>query len=131
MGHPHEPTDTTRTVVHALAAFGVTHEDIAADLRISADTLVRHYRRDLDLGRIEATARVAERLYRLATQEEATKASVIAMIFWLKCRAGWREVRRHEVVGPDDRSPAVVHVTSRVRETAPGVPRDAEPGREP
>ena len=124
MGHPHEPTDTTRTVVHALAAFGVTHENIAGRLEISADTLVRRYRRELDLGRIEATARVAKRLYRVATQENPDRTSVIAMIFWLKCRAGWREVRRHEVVGPAGRSPAVVYVTS-------GVPRDAKPGSKP
>src|SRR3954465_15041561 len=121
MGHPHEPTDTTRAVVHALAAFGVTREDIAGRLEISADTLVKHYRRELDLGRVEANARVAERLYRVATQENPDKTSVIAMIFWLKCRAGWREVQRHEHVGPDGQSPAVVYVTS-------GVPRDARPG---
>jgi hypothetical protein len=97
MSHPHEPTDTTRTVVRALAAFGATREDIAGQLAINIKTLDKHYRRELDLGRIEATARVAERLYKLATQEEITGASVTAMIFWLKCRAGWREVQRHEV----------------------------------
>jgi hypothetical protein len=131
MAHPHEPTDTTRAIVGALAACGVPHKEIATHLQIGLATLVRHYRRELDLGRIEANARVAERLYRLATQENPDRTSVIAMIFWLKCRAGWREVRRHEVVGPDDRGPAVVHVASGVRETAPGAPRDAEPGREP
>ena len=131
MSHPHEPTDTTRTVVRALAAFGATREDIAGQLAINIKTLDKHYRRELDLGRIEATARVAERLYKLATQEEITGASVTAMIFWLKCRAGWRETDRHEVVGAGGKNPVVVCVTSRVRETAPGVPRDAEPGREP
>jgi hypothetical protein len=124
MGHPHEPTDTTRTVVYALAAFGVTHEDIAGRLEISADTLVRRYRRELDLGRIEATARVAERLYKVATRDNPDRTSVIAMIFWLKCRAGWREVQHHEVGGAAGKAPAVVYVTS-------GVPRDAEPGSEP
>jgi DNA-binding transcriptional ArsR family regulator len=96
-GVHHHPTDASRATVRALAAFGVPHEEIASRLAISQDTLARHYRRELDTGRIEATARVAERLHQAATQETADRASVIAAIFWLKCRAGWREVQRHEV----------------------------------
>jgi hypothetical protein len=97
MAHPHEPTDTTRAIVGALAACGVPHKEIATHLQIGLATLARHYRRELDTGRIEATARVAERLHQAATQETADRASVSAAIFWLKCRAGWREVQRHEV----------------------------------
>jgi DNA-binding transcriptional ArsR family regulator len=93
----HEPTDATRIIARTLSAYGVTHEDIAAKLEISADTLVKHYKRELDAGRIDANSRVAERLYQIATQKETDKASVTAMMFWLKTRAGWREVQRHEV----------------------------------
>lgn len=120
-GFPHVPTEATRVIATTLSAYGVTHEDIARKLEIDADTLVKHYRRELDTGRIEANSRVAERLYQIATQKETGKASVTAMMFWLKTRAGWREVQRHEHVGPDGQSPAVVYVTS-------GVPRDAKPG---
>lgn len=120
-GVNHEPSDTSRAMVKALSAYGVPHEDIACRLEISHDTLERHYRRELDLGRIEANAKVAGKLYQLATQEDVTKASITAMIFWLKTRARWSETERHEIVGPDGKSPAVVYVTS-------GVPRDAKPG---
>jgi hypothetical protein len=96
-GVPHEPTEATRIIAKTLSAYGVTHEDIAAKLEISVDTLVRYYKRDLDAGRVEANSRVAERLYQIATQKEIGKASVTAMMFWLKTRAGWREVQRHEV----------------------------------
>jgi hypothetical protein len=94
---PHEPTDATRTIAKALSAYGVPHEDIAAKLEISLPTLTKYYQRDLDAGRVEANSRVAERLYQIATQKEIGKASVTAMMFWLKTRAGWREVQRHEV----------------------------------
>jgi hypothetical protein len=96
-GERYEPTDTTRAVVRALAAYGVPHVEIAGRLGVNVKTLDRHYRRELDLGRIEANARVAERLFQVATRETADEASLAAMIFWLKCRAGWREARRHEV----------------------------------
>lgn len=70
------------------------HEDIAARLRLSADTSVKYYKR-LDDGRIDANAAVAKafinRLW-LATT---------AMIFWLKTRAEWHESIKHEITGQD------------------------------
>lgn len=40
-------------------------------------------------------------LYRVATSEEISGPVVTAMIFWMKCRAGWREVSRMEHTGAD------------------------------
>ena len=56
---------------------------------IDAKTLRKHYREELDTGRIKATAKVAESLFRKATGDGSQ--SVTAAIFWLKTRGGWRE----------------------------------------
>jgi transposase len=92
---PHEPTDQTRLQVKTLAAVGVRHEDIAAKLDISADTLTKYYRRELDDGRVDANAVVARSLY-----EQAKTGNTTAMIFWLKTRAGWKETQTVENVYP-------------------------------
>lgn len=92
MGRPaHEPTPESRDKVKALSAVGARHEDIALLLEISADTLTKHYRRELDLGRIEANAKMAQTLYR-----KGLDGNIVAAIFWLKTRAGWRETTNVE-----------------------------------
>ncbi len=87
-----EPTDEQRRTVRAMAGFGVPHEDIATLLEIDAKTLRKHFRRELDRGSIEATAKVAQTLFAMATSGQ----NVAAAIFWMKARAGWRE--KHELV---------------------------------
>ena len=87
-----EPTDEQRRTVRAMAGFGVPHEDIGTLLEIDAKTLRKHFRRELDRGSIEATAKVAQTLFAMATSGQ----NVAAAIFWMKARAGWRE--KHEVV---------------------------------
>ena len=44
----------------------------------------KHYRDQLDLGHVKANAQVAGFLF-----TAAKKGNVPAMMFWLKCRAGW------------------------------------------
>lgn len=97
MANPkHAPTEESRTLVKSLSAVGVTHEDIALKLEISADTLTKHYRAELDAGRIDANAAVAKSLY-----EQCRAGNTSAMIFWLKTRARWKETTAHEISGPD------------------------------
>lgn len=93
----YKPTDENRRLVRTLAAVGTRHEDIAKKLSISADTLTRHYRQELDDGRIDANAAIAQSLY-----QQAKSGNTTAMIFWLKTRAGWKETDRHELVGDPD-----------------------------
>lgn len=83
----HAPTEKTRAEVSALSSFGVEQEQIAVYLDIDKKTLTKHYRRELDTGKIKGNAAVARRLYKAAVEE----GSVPAMIFWLKIQAGWRE----------------------------------------
>ena len=98
----HRPDETSRRQVEAMAGYGVPEADIARVVGIDAKTLRRHYREELETGHIKASARVAENLYRKATGEG--REAVVAAIFWLKTRAGWKETSvsevRHDVVDP-------------------------------
>ena len=95
-GVEHKPTDESRRLVKALASVGTRHEDIAIKLEISADTLTRKYRRELDEGRIDANASVAQTLF-----QQAKAGNMTAAIFWLKTRAGWKETNVSEITGAD------------------------------
>lgn len=86
---PFEPNADQRRTVRAMAAYGIPHHAIAEVIGISGPTLRKHFRIELDTAEAEANAKVAETLFRRATGEGPQ--SVTAAIFWLKCRAGWRE----------------------------------------
>jgi hypothetical protein len=86
------PTDEQRRTVRAMSGFGIPQEDIGTLLEIDVKTLRKHFRRELDRGSIEATAKVAQTLFGMATSGQ----NVAAAIFWMKARAGWRE--KHELV---------------------------------
>lgn len=93
----HHPTEQTRAEVVALASFGTPHEEIAAYLGISQDTLIRRYKEDLQKARTRANSKVAHSLYKMATQQN----NVAAAIFWLKTRARWRETNYHDISSED------------------------------
>ena len=82
------PTDEERRLVKSLAAFGVPQEQIARRIGIrSVKTLRKHYREELDEGSLDANSNVAKTLYQMAKSGEHP----IATMFWLKCRAGWKD----------------------------------------
>lgn len=96
MGRPsHRPDPVSRRQVEAMAGYGVPEVDIAGLIGVDAKTLRKHYRDELDHGHVKANVRVAENLFRKATGEG--REAVTAAIFWMKARAGWREVNLHEV----------------------------------
>jgi hypothetical protein len=82
-----QPSEEQRRTVRAMSGFGIPQEDIATFLRMDSKTLRKHFRDELDMGSIEATTKVAQSLFRLATEGK----NVAAAIFWMKARAGWRE----------------------------------------
>jgi hypothetical protein len=89
-GRPaYEPSDKERVQVKTLAGMGVPDYDIAKVMQMSGPTLRKHFAHELEIGHIEANAKVAQSLFKEATKTE--KPSVIAQIFWLKTRAGWKE----------------------------------------
>lgn len=87
----YEPTEEQRRTVKAMSGLGVPHEGIAVLLEIDPKTLRKHFDAELERGSVEATAKVAQSLFQMATQGK----NVAAAIFWMKARAGWRE--KHDV----------------------------------
>lgn len=91
VGRPsHEPTSQLREQVKTMAGLGVPDYDIAKVVGVSPPTLRKHYAEELDVGHVVANAKVAQTLFKTATDPTNPKSAVAAM-FWLKCRAGWRE----------------------------------------
>lgn len=86
--NPHVPTSETRAEVVSLKSFGITHDEIAGYLGIDEKTLVKYYKEELNKSLIRANAAVARVLYEKAVKERETAA----VLFWLKTRAGWREM---------------------------------------
>lgn len=81
----HEPTKETKNLVKLCAIVGTQHKEIAIALGISLNTLKKHYKAELITALLQANATVAGRLYK------QTEDNVVACIFWLKTKAGWRE----------------------------------------
>lgn len=82
----HKPTDTLRSKVKQLVAVGIPQDDIATILKISKNTLIKHYREEIDTAMTLANAQVAGALF-----NAATSGNVTAAIFWTKTRMGWKE----------------------------------------
>jgi len=82
-----------------MAGYGVPEADIAGVIGVDPKTLRKHYRSELDHGHTKANAKVAENFYRKATGDG--REAVIAAIFWLKTRAGWKETSVQELSAKD------------------------------
>lgn len=116
MGRPrHQPDQSLRRQVEALAGYGVPEAAIAGLLGIDPKTLRKHYRHEL--GHTKANARVAENLFRKATGDG--RESVIAAIFWLKTRARWKETTLTEHSGIDGKPIEQVSEIRRIIIAAP------------
>ena len=102
----HHPDPGQRRQVEAMAGYGVPEAEIAGMVGIDPKTLRKHYRAELDHGHTKANARVAENLYHKATGEG--REAVTAGIFWLKCRAGWKETSVRELTGRDNEPLTIV-----------------------
>jgi hypothetical protein len=79
-----KPTNDHRELVRKLSALGTPQEDICALVGIrSPKTLRKHFRRELDRGMTEATVKVGQTLFRMATSGQNLKAT----LFWMNTRA--------------------------------------------
>lgn len=85
-------TDKQRTMAETLSGYGVPQDDIARLIGCSAPTLRKHFADELALGSAKATAKIAQTLF-----AKAAAGDTVSMLFWMKCRAGWREVQQHDV----------------------------------
>jgi len=79
-------TQQPREIVRTMAAYGIPAEQIAMCMEMSAPTLRKHFRKELDTAKIQANAQVAGFLF-----ANAKKGNVTAQILWLKTQAGWKE----------------------------------------
>jgi len=73
--------------VKVLSSYGIRQADIGTEVGLrSPKTLRKHFRDELDCGRIEANIKVRKTLYAMATSGE----HVSATIYWLSRQAGWK-----------------------------------------
>lgn len=99
-GRPaHKPTDKDRKIVSFASAIGLTQDQIGGLIGIHDETLRVYYRDELDFGTASANMKVGQNLFNIATGSTPQAAS--AAMFWMKTRAGWREVVRQENTGED------------------------------
>jgi len=107
------PTPEDRNTVRTMAAGGIPQERIAACIGggITAKTMRKHFRRELAIAGDQANAVAVSMLFAAVQKGEAW-----AICFWLKCRAGWRETDRHEIVGEDGGPLRVVYEDKSVPE---------------
>jgi hypothetical protein len=125
---PFIPTADHRKMVKAMAGYGIPEDEICkivinptTNKPVDGKTLRKHFRDELDTGEIIANSKVAESLYRHATQGTG-QGAVTAAIFWLKTRARWKETDRLEVTGKDG-GPIQKHsiTTAEFREIAKNI----------
>ena len=62
----HAPTDESRKQVETMAGLLLPHDDIAAILGISDETLRKHYRAELGVGRAKGNLTISDRLHKKA-----------------------------------------------------------------
>ncbi len=89
---PHQPTDKQRQEVQAYASAFIPHEDIAALIGIAHNTLLKHYRDDLALGRARGRRRGAT-----AYVDLLDKRSEKVVLHFAKTELGMREVTENKV----------------------------------
>ena len=91
------PTEEQRGQVITMSSHGVPHRQQAPLIGCSSPkTLRTHFRDELNLGKIQANAKVAGALY-----QSALDGNVKAQTFWLKTVGGWQETGRVEIVSED------------------------------
>lgn len=113
-GRPeHLPTEESRLQVQLLAVLGRPHHDIARLIGTGTRQLLKHYRQELDFGNDMACMNVAGALYK-----NAMKGNVVAQIFFLKNKAGWRDMGRleHSAPGGGPIKHAVTNTAAHVTE---------------
>jgi hypothetical protein len=88
----HEPTKAQRDTVSLHAMVGTPHDTISEILNIDPKTLRKHYRSELDHAMAKANATIGGSLF-----NKAKGGDTAAQIFWMKTRAGFKEVKGIEM----------------------------------
>jgi hypothetical protein len=94
-----KPSEEQRRLATVMSAYGIRQEDIATEVGLrSPKTLRKHFREELDHGRIGAEYKVRKTLFELAQSGLYPGAS----IYWLKLQARW-----HSCSLPDSQLAAI------------------------
>ena len=93
-----EPTENERKQVEAMSGYGLPIEQIAVLVRdgIDADTLRKHFAKELIAGKAKANSGVGRTLF-----QKAMGGDTAAMIWWSKTQMKWKETQAHELTGAD------------------------------
>jgi len=84
-GHEH-PREELRNQIKLMAAIGIPHAQMAGVLKMSAETLHRCYKDDLDYGASSANTVVGGKIFEAAKRGESWACSL-----WAARRMGWKE----------------------------------------
>jgi hypothetical protein len=92
------PTQKNREQVSLWAAYGKSQEWMANKLKISEDTLLNHFRKEIDEGIEYANSELGGVLYM-----EAKKGNIRALEQWFDRRGGhkWKRITGQEHSGPE------------------------------
>jgi hypothetical protein len=109
----HEPTEERQRMVKSLISRGMPRATIAEIIGVTAKTLDRCYRVELETGADHANAQVAGKLFAQCMADKFDMPHTTARIFWLKARGKWRDqaiehVNEDGATLPDRSGPAVL-----------------------
>lgn len=92
---PFVPTEDDRANVEKLAGLGLSYEQISALVRdgISVPVLMNCFKRELELGKAKAHAKVGGKLF-----QKAMDGDTASLIWWTKTQMRWAETQKHEIV---------------------------------
>jgi hypothetical protein len=98
----HAPAPFQREAVEECIGLGLTHDQVAKVMGISLGTLKRHYKDELELGRITKVAALSRTMFEIGT-DKTHKGVVAAGMYLLKTQGGeqYRETTRTELTGKD------------------------------
>lgn len=102
---PFEPTAEQRITVKAMIAGGAQHWVVARYLEISEDTLTRHFKVELDHGKLLVDGEIGGSIV-----QEALKGDADMRKFYMRTRGGWSE--KHKIVGGDENDAPIKHEVS-------------------
>jgi hypothetical protein len=80
------PDEEQRKMVKTLAGYGIPHEQIANKIGVTAKTLRRHFREELDKGLTDANAQVIQTLFKLSISGKCPAATM----YWASKRV-WKD----------------------------------------
>jgi hypothetical protein len=80
------PTDEQRNMVRVLTAAGYSELNISRAIGVSTPTLRKYFREELDIGHA-----ITNSMSTMALWDLILKGNTTAILFWHKCRLGWRE----------------------------------------